>query len=420
MSLKTAWSSAVLLGIFAAPLAVQAQDQDVIRVTAAAGLERHSNLYRVSPLLAGPDFSAVYGTSQKSDTILRADFGITFDRELSLQRFQASAILNPQKFQNNSRFDHVGYSALLNWDWEISGPFSGRVGLRASNALMGFNQNRIRINGIGSIVEKNMLTRTNPYFEGRLRITPSWSLIGELEQVKVGNSAVEFLPGNNTATSVGGGLRFAPGTGTVLSFVGRSTRGKYEFLQLTDLLGQNLGAGVDNSYKQTEFLVRLNVRPSEDTLIGGMVGYQQRKFDSLNQRDFGGLVTEMNLEWRPTGALSVATALDRSIALPGVFSANYIDITRLRILPRFVLTGKTALTGAISYATWDFKGDPGIIGSPATSRKDTLLDLQVGVSYEYSRAVTLTADLRRESRSSSQLGADYSNNVLIAGIRGQF
>jgi exopolysaccharide biosynthesis operon protein EpsL len=417
MSFKTRRFLVLALGIWVLPISGYAQDQDVIRVTAGAAFERHDNIFRLD---TGVDPTAGYGKSARSETILRGDLGIQFDRELSLQRFRAGLNLQPNKYQNYSRFDHLAYTGELNWDWEISGPLSGRVGARFSRGLLGFNQILVRSGAVTSAVDKNEISRLNPYFTARVRITPSWFLEGSVDQIKVSNSATAFLPGNFTTNGVEAGLRFAPGTGTELSFLGRSARGKYDFLQLTDFLGQNLATGVDNSFKQTEILTRLRVRPSEDTLIAGSIGYTQRKYDAFNQRNFGGLTSELSLDWRPSGGFFMNATLDRSIGLPGVFSANYIDITQLRLAPRLVLTGKTSLTGLVQYATWNYKGDPGIVNSPGLVRKDNIVTLQAGVLYDYSRAISFTADLRREQRTTNLVGADFVNNVIIGGVRGQF
>lgn len=408
----------ILLFAALAPLGVQAQDQDVIRITAGAGFERHSNLFRASPLLGTTDFTTAFGKSSRSDTILRGTLGIAFDREFSLQRFRAGVTLLPQKFQNYTRFDHLGYDGALSWDWEFAGPFSGVAGIRVNNSLMGFNQILVRSGSVTTQVDKNMLNRVNPYLTGRLRITPSWSIVGGIDQVRVTNSATAYLPGNFTTNGTEVGLRFAPGTGTELEFMARSTRGKYDYLQVTDFLGQNLGTPVDNSFKESEVFARLRVRPSEDSLIGGRLGFLNRKYDQFSQRDFSGPTAELNVNWRPGGGFFMDTSLDRSIALPGVFTANYIDITRLRIQPRVVLTGKVSMTGALEYSTWDYKGDS--LVAATTTRKDTLTLLQVGLAYEFSRAITFNADVRQERRTSNIVGADFTNNVLIGGVTGRF
>ena len=79
MSLKTARLVAATLGILILSVSAYAQDQDVIRVTAGAGFERHDNIFRLD---TGVDPTAGYGKSARSDTILRGDLGILFDREL--------------------------------------------------------------------------------------------------------------------------------------------------------------------------------------------------------------------------------------------------------------------------------------------------------------------------------------------------
>lgn len=419
MSFRQSWLRLFALGAWLLPAAAWAQDQDVLRITAGAAFERHSNLFRASERLSAADFNTAYGKTSRGDTILRGTLGFGFDREFSLQRFRANAVLLPQKFQTYSRFDHLGYRADVNWDWEFAGPLSGTVGARVDYGLMGFNQILVRSGAVASQVDKNMITRTNPYFTGRLRITPSWFVVGGVDQVRVVNSATAFLSGNFTDTGGEAGVRFAPGTGTIAEFVVRSSRGKYDYLQLTDYLGQNLPQGVDNSYKQTHAMLRLQVRPSEDTTIGGSIGYMNRRYDATASRNFTGPTAELTLDWRPSGAFYLNTRFDRSIALPGIFSSSYIDVTRLTLAPRVVLTGKTAMTGLLEVSTWDYKGDPGLVGSGLV-RKDNMQVLGAGVLYEYSRAVTFNADFRHERRTSNIVNGDFTNNVIIGGVTGRF
>lgn len=424
MSHTFSWVKAVAAAALLVPVVALAQDQDVIRITAGGSFERHSNIFRSSSSLSGPDFNLAFGGSSRSDTIFRGTLGLQFDREYSLQRFRLGATLLPQKFQTYDRFDHLGYSVDANWDWEFSGPFSGRVGARVDHGLMGFNQLLVRVAGgsgvIATQVDKNMITRTNPYFVARLRITPSWFVSGGVDQVRVTNSATAYVPGDFTANAVFGGFRYAPGTGTELDFELRSIRGKFDFLQLVDLNGNLLNPGIDNSYKETQALVRMSVRPSEDSLIGGFVGYSSRRYDALPQRDFSGPIAGLNVDWRPGGGFFMSTLLERQIALPGVFTANYIDVTRLRLSPRFELTGRTQLRGLFQYETWAFKGDPGLVTGTSTLRKDTLSTVGMGLTYEYTRTISFTADYRNERRSSNTTGLDYTNNVISGGLIGRF
>src|SRR5690606_16575459 len=138
------------------PLAAQAQSQaigqqdlvtntqgladvnpDVLTFRAGVGLEHHSNIFNLPDGVEPTE--ATYGGSGRSDMQLRGLFGVNFDKQVSLQRFQLFGQLEPVKFMEFSRFDHVAYDLGANWDWAIGRPWFGTLGLRLTQRLSGFD-----------------------------------------------------------------------------------------------------------------------------------------------------------------------------------------------------------------------------------------------------------------------------------------
>ncbi|MGC1441525.1 MAG: outer membrane beta-barrel protein, partial [Burkholderiaceae bacterium] len=107
----------------------------------------------------------------------------------------------------------------------------------------------------------------------------------------------------------------------------------------------------------------------------------------------------------------------RDIAEDQILSANYVDLTELRLRPTIRLTGKTSLAGLLSFQNRDYGGDPGFATGATLVRKDKNNVLGISADWQYSRNILVTLGYRREARSSNYPNLDYDNNVLSIGAR---
>lgn len=387
-------------------------DQPVLRFDVGGNLEYHSNLLKLAD---GVNPQALYGSSKRSDFLINGFVGASFDREISLQRVRFDARVEPTKFMEYSQFDYVGYNAGANWDWAVGRALFGTAGVRFRRNLSYF-LNGSQLNG-----EANLESRQQYYLTGGLRLTPNWAIIGGVDYLLLDNSASIVNFADYRFTSYEAGVQFAPGTGTEVGLVYRHTSGDYPNRQIRDSLGNFISAtGIDNSFKQNALLARLQIKPSDDSRIAGEIGYTQRKFDQVADRDFSGITAGLNLDWRPTGATTVQVALIRGILSQDLLTGSFIDETTLRVTPTTVLTGKLTLTGLLSYSIRDFKGEQGVGSGAAASREDKLTTVGAELGYSYSRNIILTAGLRHESRSSSVDVLDFTDNIVTFGVKATF
>ena len=388
------------------------QDQNVIRVFGGAVVERHSNIFRLSD---GTDPTGLFGKSNRGDTLLIGNAGVRFDREFSLQRVRLEAQLNPVKYFTYSQLDHIGYAGSARWDWAVGSALYGDLGARIGQVQTSF---------IGTTYggDKNLERRNMVFFTGGVRVTPSWSAFGHLDHENLDNSLGQsaFQAANYRATGTEVGVRYEPGTGTEIALLGRHTKATYPNLQTVDIFGTPIATPISNDYKQNAALVRLQLRPNEDTRIAGELGYTRREYDSVGSRDFSGPTARLGLDWRAGPGFFMATELIRDLASANILTANYVDNTELRLRPTFVLTGKINLNGSLSYAKIGWKGDPGLVSQTSGYRKDTLIIGGLQLAYEYSRVLTLTADVRHERRDSNFSFAEYKNNIFGVGIQARF
>lgn len=390
-----------------APLEIFSQDRDVLQLHAGAEFERHSNLFALPD---GVSPSAVYGKSKRGDTALRALAGVTFDRQVSLQRFRLDASVLPVKMLEYSRFDHIGYSAGGHWDWAIGRPYFGTLGVRLTRAATPF--------GNYYIDRENIERRARVYGSAGMRLTPDLAVFVGADSETLDNSYSGVQAADYRFVSAEAGLRFSRADARTVDLVWRHTNGDYPNRQVFDTFGNLLPGAIDNQFTQDAILARLQVRPSDDSTIGGQVGFTKRRFDNVPQRDFSGPTAGLNVEWRPTGLFTMRAELIRDIQSEELLTASYVDQTTLRLRPSYRLSGKIVLNGLVSRMRASYEGDPSIAGGSA--RKDDINIFGIGLGYEYSRTIRVNLDARRTSRTSNVSSVEYDDNVVSASILASF
>lgn len=392
-----------------APLEIYSQDRDVLQLYTGLEVARNSNIFALPD---GVNPSAIYGKSSRSDTAVRALAGVSFDRQLSLQRFRLDASVLPVKMLEYSRFDHIGYSAGGHWDWAVGRPYFGTLGVRFTSGQTPF--------GTYYINRENIERRAKLYGSAGMRLTPDLAAFVGLDTETLDNSFSGVRAADYNFVSGEAGLRFARGDASSVDLVWRHTNGDYPNRQVVDELGNLLPGAIDNQFKQDAILARLQLRPSNDSQVGGQIGLTKRRFDTISQRDFSGPTAGLNLEWRPTGLFSMRAELIRDIQSEELLTASYVDLTSLRLRPSFQLTGKIVLNGLVEKARASYEGDPGIAASSGPTRKDDIHVLGIGLGYEYARNISVNLEARRTQRKSNVSGVEYTDNMLSANVLARF
>lgn len=390
-----------------APLEIFSQDRDVLQLHTGIELERHSNLFALPD---GVNPSAIYGKSKRGDTVLRALAGVTFDRQVSLQRFRIDASVLPVKMLEYSRFDNVGYSAGGHWDWAVGRPWFGTLGARLTRAATPF--------GNYYIDRENIERRARVYGSAGMRLTPDLAVFVGADSETLDNSYSGVQSADYRFVSAEAGLRFSRADARTIDLVWRHTNGDYPNRQVFDAFGNVLPGAIDNEFRQDAILARLQVRPSDDSTIGGQIGITKRRFENVPERDFSGPTAGLNVEWRPTGLLTMRAELIRDIQSEELLTASYVDQTTLRLRPSYRLSGKVVVNGLVSLMRASYEGDPSTTAGSA--RKDDYRVYGIGLGYEYSRTIRVNLDVRRVTRSSNVASVEFDDNVLSASVLASF
>lgn len=391
-------------------------EADVIKLTGSIDIKHDDNLLRKND---GEDRGR-YNDRSLGDTYLQAGMGIDFDRLISQQRLRANAKVEGFKYNEYDDFDHVGYDAGATLDWVVGRPLFGNLGL-VLNSHQPTVQDRIYNANTNVSGDRNDVDSQQLFFNAGFRITPAWSVIGGVDLNRSRNSLEVYKDLDYDLTSGEAGVRYAPGTGVEVDFVYRKTDGDYKNPQRYADDGSELLCGTtcrENDYDEDSLLARIQYRPSQDSRLGGYIGYTKRDYDQGN-RNFKGWTTGFDTEWALSGNTQMRVSLARSIEPDDdAATSSYADTWSIDASPIVQLTGKINLSPFARYYNRKYKGEQ--LAAGQAERKDKIYSLGLRLAYEFRRNMTASFDASHDKRDSNRDNLNYDATVFGLGLRVQF
>lgn len=385
-----------------------APSDEVLTFSASQGFRHESNLLR---LPSGLSPSAVTGgaATSRSDLVSQTRAGVDFDGNYSLQRVRADASVTAERFRENSIYDNNGYNAGAIWDAIYGRQWYGQALVRVNRSLASFGDNRSP--------ERNVVSDEFLRLQAGYRFTPAWSAIGAFDLRSRDYSARLY---DGLDTRVAGtelGARWEPLSGADWRFLWRHAEGRYPNRQVFDALGNRLPTSVDNEYAEDRFFTRFGMEPSDKTRLQGDVGYTNRRYDNLSERDFGGITFGAEYTLRPNELLQLRGYARRDLGSSETLISSYVDSRVVGIGTNVWLTGKTSLQMQAEHRREEFGGDPGYLLFRMDQREDRLGVLSGSLTYEVSRKIFLSALLRFEKRDSNYAQFDF--NARTFGVNAE-
>jgi exopolysaccharide biosynthesis operon protein EpsL len=384
------------------------QNEDVLVFSASQTLTHESNLLRL-PEWIPPEAVTNGAISSRSDTISTTTAGVTFDRLFSLQRIKADAAVNRSRYSNYKSLDYTGYDVGASWDWAYGRQWYGVASFRANRSLASFDDIRSGA--------RNILDQETVRFQGGYRFTPSWSVVAALDSFKRENSAQEYQGLDSQVSGIEAGARWTPLSGADWQFLWRRSDGEHPNRQVRDALGNLLPVTIDNAYTEDRVFTRLGIEPSDKTRFQGDIGYTRRRFENLSQRDFGGLTFALGYTWRGTDLMSVSAYARRDLGGTDELTSSYVETRVMGVQSALQLTGRTTVTAAAEHRRLDYTGDPGFVLFPFDTRQDSQRSLSAALSYEVSRKIFVTAQVRWERRNSNFDAFNFRGRTV--GVTGE-
>ena len=364
------------------PVSAAATQREGLTFKARAGIERDSNVTRVS-------------AGRISDTITGYGVGLRYQKRLSQQQFVVDVDADRYHYDNlNADYSTLNYAAA----WMFR--FGNRIDGTASAGRRQFRD--VTQNGTAGII--NRRTERNELLEGGYRLDPRNRVIAGLQRSSITSSDPLSWDGNQTQTSVRLGYAHELPTGSSLTARARFGDGEYRTLPGSD-------------FEDREFDVTTRWVVSPRTSVDARLGHLSRDHSgALAGFDFDGMVGAINVNWDITGKTSLRAGYARDLGsyLSAAATAGHLESDRWYVAPVWRATELTSVTLRYEHETRRFVGVD--VGADV-GRRDRFNVLALGVDWQVRRTIAVSAQIRNERRSSTLPAFNYRANVIGLSAR---
>lgn len=391
--------SVALLGLVS--LQIQADELDTLQLKAGVGVQRDSNVFRLSDSV---DAQVVVGRPDRSDTITVTTVGVKLDKPYSLQRFELDINADHSSYKNFTSLDFTSLNYAAAWRWSVTPALHGNL----TTDRREYVDNTADVQNAGQV---NRRTNRSTAFDAEYEIDGPWRLVGGVFERKSSNSQRFTFEGDSKVQGIEGGVRYVYASGTSLAYRFKQGSGEYPDRSTSSLFASN--------FKDREHEFKLDWPITGKTTIQSQLSYFNRAHEGLSARDFSGVVGQIVANWQATGKTKVVAGVARELGSYQTTSASYYQGYRLFVAPTWKPTIKTSVQLRYDHGVRDYRGAlPG--GFAPTNRRDTTNFGSLAFEWQPVRTITLTAAVLRDVRKSNEPGFDYKSNGVNFSVLGRF
>lgn len=386
--------------LLAAAGTAMAQEPDTLQFRAAQSFQYDSNIFRLSDQA---NTQAVLGRSERSDMVSTTTVGFRLNKPVGLQRFEAGANLELNKYSRFSNLDFNAVSYAAAWRWSLTPSFHGNL----TTDRREFADNAADVQNQGQV---NRRTDKSTVLDAEYEIDGVWRVLGGVFQRDSKSSQPFVFQGDSKLKGSEVGFRYQFPYATSLAYRFKNSTGEYSNSFFPGIAGSD--------FKDREHELRGEWRPGGRTTLNGRIAHFDRKHDTLPLRDFSGVIGQVDWNYEFTGKTSAAAGVVRELGSYQTSTASYYEGTRIFVAPRWNATEKIALLARYDFGVRDYKGPlPGFAG---TDRQDRLHLASFSAEYQALRELKLRAWIQQDRRRSNEAGADYKSNAVGVSAEATF
>jgi exopolysaccharide biosynthesis operon protein EpsL len=373
------------------------QNTDTLNFIVGAQVRHDNNLFRLDSGEQPPN----NGNADKSDTIYSTNAGVRLDKQYSLQRFVAEAMVRDHRFQNNSFLDYTAFNYRAAWHYAVTPRITGLLlaeQKEEQNSFVEFREAR-----------KNIQTSNVRLFTIDGEIGGGFHALAGLLDVRARNSVDFEQVGDYQQDGFELGGKWVAPSNNWISVLHRVTDGEFRGRELDPV--SQLDTGFDQEETEANFFWRFTGK----SVVDGKIAYVKREHDNFSDRDFSGMTGRVAYHWEITGKTSLHTSLSRNIYNYQEDENSYYVEDRFSIGPEWQYSPKTSFRARYDYSERDYRG---AIVPVAETRDDKLQSFLIAADWKAARSLLVTGILQRDKRSSNIEDNDY--NATSVSINAQF
>lgn len=366
---------------------VLALEGDTFRPLVFVNYGYDDNIFRVR------DDVPLAGGFNRSDSYHQLGLGFDLDWKPGRQQVKGKARINRTRFNKNaSLLDYDGQDLNLSWNWQLGNLWSGRLEQDRQRSLGSYL-------GLGGVPVNNVQTEDTTVFAANYRFHSNWRAGLTLRKfsLKYSNTARAISDAETDTATVG-----AYYLGGAIERIGMEVRlvdGSYpDARRLTN--PTPLATGFDERFigAVADWTV------SGKTRVRARLGHVTRDNNNVTGRNFSGLEWSVDGDWYPTGKTIISGNLTRELNYAEENNSSHKLVNELTVNAMWFALPKTRIGAGFNYENVEYEG---------STRTDDISSFNLNAGYEVWRGGDLTAQIRRESRSSSDSTRDNTTSTSL-------
>ena len=339
----------------------------------------------------------------QGETVGRVGVGGRYEQRIvGRQRLILDGRVDAYGFYNFDQLNHVAYSGLANWAWEIGNDIAGNILVGRDSRLIDISESQ------SSRFE--MVTETRFAATGGVMVTPSFRVRGGVAGARGERSRRADIDTRGAAYTVG--AEYVSPLRNTLGVEYRMSNGDAPVPEQV----APLGTFVNNDFKERELALVALYSPYPSIRSDWRVGHTQRDYTEIPNRDFSGTTYRMHLEWLPGNKTILGFDAYREPRTILDIAASHVLLQGVAFGPSWAVTAKTVLSARVLRERRQFEGDPNIFLAGAPLRDELVYLWRFGVGWEPERHWQVSAALDHGTRESNFFGRDYHFTAVMANL----
>ncbi|ADI30640.1 XrtB/PEP-CTERM-associated polysaccharide biosynthesis outer membrane protein EpsL [Methylotenera versatilis] len=379
-----------------ATISAYADSDDTINFLIGADYRHYDNLFLL------PDGQNPGGGAERSDNVLKTNFGIKVDKKYSLQEFKFDYSHIDNKYENADflNFNSNNYKAV--WLWSLTPSLRGNLSSERNVDLIPFLDNR-------NSNAQNIRTIEMQMFNFDWSPHNVWHLLGGYTKLESVNSQT-FL--QETSFKLNGGevgVRYSFPSDSFIALKLRKRNGENQEINLPNQIGKD--------FSENEAELSALWKLSGKSKLTANLGHNVHADDTYVLRDFSGYFGGFNYSWDASAKLNIGFDVTRKLASYQDFTSSYTVNDVLSIKPTWALTSKVVLGGYASVSKRKFLGDGPLTNLATSTRVDDGITYGVEATWVPRSTMRFGINLQHDERDSNFADRDFSSNTV--GLNGQ-
>ncbi|MGZ5847019.1 MAG: hypothetical protein ACXWJJ_06050 [Ramlibacter sp.] len=360
--------------------AVLDTDREGLRFRALAGVERDSNVTRVS-------------SGKISDTITDLGVGLRFNKRYGLQRVVVDGEYDHYDFDKlSTKYNTLNYSAA--WYWAVGNVLDGV----ASADRKQFRD--VTVSGGTGVI--NRRTERNELLEGRYKLGAAWRVLAGVQHTDARSTdPTNSWDGDPNVNSERVGVQYELATGSSITGRYRHGTGDYQ-------------VGLAPSFKDDESEVVVHWAATPKTALDARLAQFKRDHSGAPTRNFDGTVGSLAATWDATAKTRLIAGWSHDLGSYLGGTGGHLESDRIYIAPTWRATAQTAFSFRYEHENRKWAD---VTGSLDAGRTDKFNVAALGLDWQPWRTVGMSAQLRNERRSSSLPIFNYRANVVGLAVK---